>query len=100
MLESFLDEARNEGKIRVLSTPETHSISNITLGPVITRDGKVGVQIQDRSSGRYMMIEISKPEETIAFLQSLGTAFEVATEYHVKLHTLLKDRSDARSTRG
>jgi hypothetical protein len=100
MLESFLDEARSGGKIRVLPTTETHLINHIALGPVITRDGKVGVQIQDRSSGRYMMIEISKPEETITFLQSLGTAFEIATEYHVKLHALLKDRGDARSTRG
>jgi len=101
MLESFLNDIRNDGKIRVLSSSDAHTIANIVVGPVITRDNKIGVQIQDKASGRHFMIEVgSKPEEVITFLDNLKSAFLTAKQTHDTLHKLLKDKADARTTRG
>ena len=97
MLESFLDNLREDGKIRVLSSQNSHEITAINMAPIVTRDSKVGVLLQDRSSGKSFMIEINKPEEISNFITQLQQALNVASGVHEKLHTLMKERSDART---
>jgi hypothetical protein len=100
MLESFLDEVRESGQIRILSFPECSTMAHIVMGPIITKDHKIGVQIQDKTSGKYLMIELgATPEETQTFIKNLTTAFEIATGCHTTLHKLLKDKADAKSSR-
>jgi hypothetical protein len=80
-------------------------MGHIVIGPIITKDHnikdhKIGVQIQDKTSGKYLMIEVGNtPEETKEFLKNLTTAFETATGCHILLHKLLKEKADARTTR-
>ena len=101
MLESFLNDIRSEGKIRVLSSSDAHTIANVMVGPVITRDNKICVQFQDKASGKHFLIEVgSKPEEMITFLENVKNAFIMASKTHDTLHKLLKEKADARTTRG
>ena len=99
-MDAFLDNIREEGKVRVLSFPECSTMAHIVMGPIVTKDNKIGVQIQDKTSGKYLMIEVgATPEETQVFLKNLSASFETATNCHKTLHKLLKEKADARTTR-
>jgi hypothetical protein len=101
MLESFLTEIRNKGKIRVLSSSDAHTMINIVVGPVITRDNKIGVQFQDKASGKHFMIEVgSTKEEVMVFLENVKNAFLTASETNDIFHKILKDKADAKTSRG
>jgi len=100
MLESFLNAIREEGKIRILTFPECSTMSHIVMGTVMTKDKKIGVQLQDKTSGKYLMIEVgTTPEETQVFIEQLAAAFKEATNCHQTLHRLLKDKADGRTSR-
>lgn len=95
MMEDFLDQIRLEGKLRVVSTQDAHSINQLAMSPVITRDCQVGILLQDKTSGKSWMIEVTKDfYEIDTFVTLLRSSFNDALACHLKLQAIIKDKAN------
>ena len=94
MLETFLDQVRNEGKVRVLSSQDAHDLNRIEIAPVVTREYQVGVLLQDRTSGKSWMIEIGEDSNTIDdFEHKLLSAMVEALNCKLNLQSLMQKKA-------
>ena len=95
MMESFLDAIRTEGKLRVVSSQDSHDIKHLIFSPVITRDFKVGILLQDKLSGKSYFIEVGGDFKDVdCFHSMLRTAFDDALATHLKLTALMKEKTN------
>ena len=94
MFESFLQDVRNQGKVRVISSQESHNVKHLEVGAVITRDDQIGIMFQDKSSGKNWMIEIgSDPEEFQQAIVKISDAFLAANNLKGKFDEMLRNKS-------
>ena len=95
MFDEFIDKAREDGLIRVLSSQDAHELKKIEIKAVITRTCQFGVLIQDKASGKSWMIEVDTESDIVEFSKNLTESLFVARKLKEKFNTMLETKTKA-----